>query len=110
MSPVKECGEFDSLDTRGNAETDEQPVEACLDRTPSHIELFGNLGIVAALQKQLRDLLIASSQPDPVKIHAVPFPFELLLDSAASTAHDRLTSSFGPWHTIQIKLWFLGGY
>ena len=96
MSPVKEGGEFDSLDTRGNAETDEQPVETCLDRTPSHIELFGNLGIVAALQKQLRDLLIASSQPDPVKIHAVPFLFELLLDLGQPRHTAARTSAYGP--------------
>jgi hypothetical protein len=31
----------------------------CLDGTPSHVKLLRNLGVVAALQQQISDLLLA---------------------------------------------------
>jgi hypothetical protein len=59
LPPIQECGEFDSLDTTVNPETQEESVEMGLDGSPSHLELPSNLVVVAALQQQLDDLLFS---------------------------------------------------
>ena len=42
-----------------------------LHRTPGHFQLFGNLGIVTALQQQIGDLLLPWTQPNVLVCHAV---------------------------------------
>lgn len=44
-------------------------------RSPRHVELGGNLGIVTTLQKQVNDLLFAWTEPNSLFLHLVPlFP------------------------------------
>ncbi len=40
----------------------------------SHLELFGNFGVVTALQKQFDDFLFARSQADGLLVHHYPTP------------------------------------
>jgi hypothetical protein len=42
--------------------------------SPSHFQLTGNLGVVAALQKQFDDLLFARTEPNSLLLHPHP-PF-----------------------------------
>jgi len=52
-------------------------------RSPCHIELLGDFGIVTALQKQFDDLLFARSESNALLSHAIPlFPIGLRLDEA----------------------------
>jgi hypothetical protein len=44
----------------------------CLDGTPGHFELFGNLGVVATLQQQFGNLLLTRSQAKIFVPHARP--------------------------------------
>lgn len=39
--------------------------------SPSHIELSGNLGVVATLQEQVDDLLFAGTQPNSLFLHFI---------------------------------------
>jgi len=57
LPPIQQGREFHSLDTIINSKTKKQSVEVSLYGAPRHLELAGNLGVVAALQKQLNDLL-----------------------------------------------------
>lgn len=41
-----------------------------LHRTPGHFELFGNLGVVTALQQQIGDLLLPWTQLNRLIFHA----------------------------------------
>ena len=41
-------------------------------RSPRHVELGGNLGIVTTLQKQVNDLLFARTEPNSLFLHLVP--------------------------------------
>jgi len=43
-----------------------------LYRSPRHVELGGNLGIVTTLQKQVNDLLFAWTEPNSLFLHLVP--------------------------------------
>ena len=43
-----------------------------LHGTPSHVELAGDLGIVASLQKQFDNLLFARPQPNSLILHQLP--------------------------------------
>jgi len=43
-----------------------------LHGTPGHIELAGDFGIVASLQKQFDNLLFARPQPNSLVLHQVP--------------------------------------
>jgi hypothetical protein len=43
-----------------------------LYRSPRHVQLGGNLGIVTTLQKQVNDLLFARTQPNSLFLHLVP--------------------------------------
>jgi hypothetical protein len=52
-----------------------------LDGSPRHVQLLGDFGVVAALQKQLNNLLLARSQPNGLVSHPIPlylhgFPFD----------------------------------
>jgi len=71
LSPVQQGREFDSLDTASNAESQKQPVKMSLYGAPRHIELGGNLGVVATLQKQLNDLLLSRTKPNGLLLHLV---------------------------------------
>jgi hypothetical protein len=51
LPPVQQGREFYSLDTAGNAKTKKKPVEMGFHGSPSHVELSGDFGVVAALQK-----------------------------------------------------------
>jgi hypothetical protein len=44
----------------------------CLYRSTRHLELAGDFGVVAALQKQFDDLLFARSQPNGLLVHHYP--------------------------------------
>jgi len=44
----------------------------CLYGAPSHFQLLCNLGVIAALQKQFHDLLLARSEPYSLLSHATP--------------------------------------
>jgi hypothetical protein len=46
-----------------------------LHGAPRHLELAGNLGVVAALQKQLHNLLLAGPEPNCLIPHQVRIPF-----------------------------------
>jgi hypothetical protein len=43
-----------------------------LHGTPSHVELAGDFGIVATLQKQVDNLLFARPQPNSLVLHHIP--------------------------------------
>jgi hypothetical protein len=49
LPPIKKRCQFDALDSSGNAETGEEPVEPRLNGSPSHIELLRDFRVVAAL-------------------------------------------------------------
>lgn len=49
----------------------------CLDGTPRHVELLGNLCIVAALKQQLRNLFLPRTQPNRRLPHLQPHPQEI---------------------------------
>jgi hypothetical protein len=72
LPPVQQGREFDSLDTAGNSETKKKPVEMSFHGAPRHLELTGNFGIVAALQKQLDDLLFARAKSNSLLPHPIP--------------------------------------
>jgi hypothetical protein len=61
LPPIEQGREFHSLDSTVDSEAKEQPVEMSLHGSSRHFELAGNLGVVAALQKQFDDLLFARS-------------------------------------------------
>jgi hypothetical protein len=42
-----------------------------LDGSPSHIQLLGDISVIASLQQQLNDLLLASTQTDLI-VHGSP--------------------------------------
>jgi len=69
LSPVQQGREFDSLDTAGDSKTQKQPVEMSLHGSSCHVELRGNLGVVAALQEQFNDLLFAWTEPNSRFLH-----------------------------------------
>jgi hypothetical protein len=69
LPPIQECCELYSLDAAVDAKTQEEPVEMGLDGSPSHLELAGNLVIVATLQEQLDDLLLSMAQTDGLFAH-----------------------------------------
>lgn len=64
-------------------------------RSPRHIQLGGNLGIVTTLQEQVNDLLFARTEPNSLFLHLVP-PFCYCLPN-------RL-SSFVDLHSIHIAI------
>jgi hypothetical protein len=72
LSPVQQGGEFDSLDSAGNSETEEQPVKMRLYGSARHIQLAGNFGVITALQKQFNNLLFARAEPNGLFPHQVP--------------------------------------
>jgi hypothetical protein len=42
------------------------------DRSAGHLELFGDFGVVTALEKQFSDLLLSRSQSNRFIVHSVP--------------------------------------
>jgi hypothetical protein len=74
LPPVQQGRELDSLDTAGNSETEKQPVEMSFHGTPCHVELSGDLGVVASLQQQVYDLLFARTEPNSLFLHPI-LPF-----------------------------------
>ena len=79
MPPVQQGRELDSLDTAGNSETEKQPVEMSFHGTPRHVELGGDLGVVASLQQQVYDLLFARTEPNSLLLHPILPLFEFCL-------------------------------
>jgi hypothetical protein len=47
----------------------EETIEVRLDRTPSHLELRGNLCVITALQQQFRNLLLPWAQANRLFLH-----------------------------------------
>ena len=43
-----------------------------LHRSPSHLQLSGNLGVITTLQKQFNDLLFARTEPNGLLLHSNP--------------------------------------
>jgi len=43
-----------------------------LHSTPRHVELVGDLGVIATLQKQLDDLLFPRTEPNGLLLHWSP--------------------------------------
>jgi hypothetical protein len=81
LPPVQQGREFDSLDTTGNSETKEQPVEMSFHSTPCHVELGCDFGVVASLQEQVYDLLFARTEPNSLLFHPIlPFFWICLTD------------------------------
>jgi len=72
LPPIQECREFDPLDPTSNAEPQKEPVEMRFHCSPSHIQLLGDISVVASLQKQLNDLLFTSTQTDRLIAHGSP--------------------------------------
>jgi hypothetical protein len=62
LPPIKQGCEFHSLDTTGNAKTQEKAIEVGFDGSPSHLELFRNLLVVTALEQQIGNLFLARTQ------------------------------------------------
>jgi hypothetical protein len=83
LPPIQQGREFHSLDTIIDSETKKQPVEMSLYGAPCHLELAGNFGVVATLQKQLNNLLFPRAQTHFLFRDQIPVPFH------------RLRSSFG---------------
>jgi hypothetical protein len=81
LPPIEQGGEFDSLDSAGDSETEEQPVEMSLHGSARHLELGGNLGIVTALQEQFDNLLLTRAQPNGLLRHRYPHGFWICLRS-----------------------------
>ena len=44
----------------------------CLDGSPGHVQLAGNLGVVATLQEQFDDLTLARTQSNGLFLHQTP--------------------------------------
>jgi hypothetical protein len=72
LPPVQQGREFDSLDTAGNSKTKKKPVEMSFHGAPRHLQLTGNLGVIAALQKQLDNLLFARAKSNSLLPHPIP--------------------------------------
>jgi len=97
LPPVQQGCEFDSLDTAGDSETKEQPIEMSFHGTPCHIELAGDFGVIASLQKQVYDLLFARTEPNSLLFHSI-LPF---FGFAAPEKGARLISSS---HSIHVAI------
>jgi hypothetical protein len=59
LPPIKDCCELDSLDTTSDCKAKEKAIKVRLDRASGHLELPGNFRIVATLEQQFRNLLLA---------------------------------------------------
>jgi len=73
------------------------------DGTPGNLELFGNFPVVATLQQQLGDLLLARSEPDSLPLHEYLSPSKISNGLDAQTSRQRYspfdqegTTSDGP--------------
>jgi hypothetical protein len=66
-----------------------------------HVELAGNFGIVAALQKEFDDLLFARSQPNGLLRHLCPLVLDLppALKTGAAWDVSRIHST----HTATLR-------
>jgi len=71
LPPVQKGCEFDSLDTTGDPETKEQPVEMSFHSAPCHVELGSDFGVIASLQEQVYDLLFARTEPNSLLFHPI---------------------------------------
>jgi hypothetical protein len=91
LPPIQECREFDPLNPTGNAKPQKKPVEMRLHCSPSHIQLLGDISVVASLQQQLNDLLLATTQTDLI-VHGSP-SLRLRPDQPEVTARPCLHSS-----------------
>jgi hypothetical protein len=69
LPPIKNGCELYSLDTASNCKSQEQTIKVRLHRAPGHLELSGNLRIVATLKQQFRNLLFARTQPNRALVH-----------------------------------------
>src|SRR5437763_14798426 len=79
-----------------------------LHGTPSHVELAGDLGIVASLQKQFDNLLFARPQPNSLILHQLPLFVVLRLPwtGEQNASFPILIASSLPfsWHMLRIRL------
>jgi hypothetical protein len=73
LPPIQQGREFYSLDTIIDSETKKQPVEVSFYGAPRHLELAGNFGVVAALQKQLNNLLFPRTETYFLLRDQIPF-------------------------------------
>lgn len=69
MPPVQQGRELDSLDSVGDSEAKEQPVEVRLDGAPRHFQLAGNLRVITTLQQKISDLLLPRAQANGILPH-----------------------------------------
>jgi hypothetical protein len=58
LSPIKNYGEFDSLEAGGNAEQNEKPGNVSFNRAERYVQLLCDFHVVAALHEQLTNLLV----------------------------------------------------
>jgi len=58
LPPIKNCREFDSLDTTSYRKAKEKTIKVRLDRASGHLELPGDFRVVATLEQQFRNLLL----------------------------------------------------
>jgi len=72
LPPVQQGREFHSLDTAGNSKAQKQSVEVGFHGPPRHFELAGDFGVVAPLQEQFDDLLLARTQSNGLLLHQAP--------------------------------------
>jgi len=75
LPPIQQGSELYSLDSAGNSETEEQPVEMSLHCSTRHVELARDFRIVTTLQKQFDDLLLAWAKPNGLIFHSGPPSF-----------------------------------
>jgi len=105
LPPIENGCEFDPLDTAGNCKSQEKTIKVRFHRAPGHLELSGNLRIVATLQQQFGDLLFARTQPNGAIVHfGFPLGFviqarfgQLLIEVTGARRrlrHLRITSHF----------------
>jgi hypothetical protein len=92
LPPVQQGREFNSLDTTGNSEPQEQTVKVGFHSSTSHLELAGNLGVIASLQQQFYDLLFARTEPDSLLLHS-SLPVFFLILPVANQAYSQLSKS-----------------
>jgi len=94
LPPVQQGRELDSLDSAGDSETKEQPVEMSFHGSSRHFELIGDFSVVTTLQKQFHNLLFARSQSNGLLFHQLP-----LLESPPAQIMSARTELFhNPLH------------
>jgi hypothetical protein len=69
LSPIKQSRELYPLDATLDSKPQEQPVEMCFDRSLSNMEILSDFCVVASLQQQINDLLLAGPHFIELLIH-----------------------------------------